>query len=205
MRSNRTACLAIIGGLVSGFLFLGAGCKREASPQVVQDPLGPIRCFQIADSRQLAEQSAVELCTAALSEAPGLCYAGALDRFHELSTQKILQLCNRATSTEPLECYAHLDSLGQLTEDQIIAYCATSCALGPPPPEASHPACLAAATTQTDLSLQSAGELCLLSSSAGPVRCFLAGQDLHKIADSTLVTLCAESRRCQYYNAPPVY
>ena len=210
MRSNRTTCLALYCGLVaSGFLVLGsAGCKHEASAQayeVPQDPLGPINCFRVADSAQLSEQSAVELCTSALTEAPGLCYVGALDRFHSLSTQKILSLCSRTTSTAPLECYDHLQRTGKLTEDQIIAYCQVTCSLGPPPPEASSPACLASAISDTDLSLQSAGELCLRSRSAAPVACFNEGQNLHKVADSTLVQLCAETRRCQYYNAPPVY
>ena len=192
-------CVVVIALLVAG-----AACKRQAVAQVMRDPLGPVQCFEIVDAKQLSEQSGIELCTAALSDAPGRCYAQAVDEFHELSTQKILQLCSRATSTEPVACYARLAATGVLTEDQMIAYCTTTCALGPPPPEASNAACLSEAMSRTNLSLQLAGELCDRAASAGPVQCLLAGQDLHKIADSSLITLCAESRRCQYYNAGQV-
>jgi len=210
MRSNRTTCPSLICGLVaSGFLVLGSsGCRREAEAQVspaIQDPLGPINCFRLVDAAQLSGQSALELCSGALTDAPGRCYVESVDRFHELSTQQIMNLCNRAVSTGPVDCYDHLARTGKLTESQIIGYCTTTCGVGPPPAEASSPACLASAIAYTDLSLQSAGELCLASISTDPVQCFLAGQDLHKVADSSLIQICAQSRRCQYYNAPPVY
>lgn len=212
MRSNRTTCLSLICGLVaSGFLVLGStGCEREASAQgygqrvveVPRDPYGPINCFRIVDAAQLSGQSAAELCTSALTEAPGLCFVEAQDRFHELSTQDIMNLCDRATTLTPVECYGRLRAEHVLTEQQMIDYCRTYCSLGPPPPEASSPACLAEALSQTDLSLQSAGELCLGSRDTYPVACFNEGQTLHKIADSTLWQMCSEQRRCQYYNAP---
>jgi hypothetical protein len=193
---------------VIGFLVGAVACKREASAQVyAQNPLAPVECFRIVDARQLSSDSAIQLCSSALSDAPGQCYVQSLDEFHELTTDQILQLCGGATTTQPVACYARLSASGVLTENQMIDYCRTTCALGPPPPEASNPACLDAALTDTDLSLQLAGELCNRSSSAGPVACFVAGQDLHKIADSKLITLCAEYRNCQsyygtYYGAP---
>lgn len=174
------------------------GCQRDAAAQVPYDPLGPIRCYQLATTAQLSSDQAVGLCAAALTDAPGRCYAVALDQFRELASQKVQQLCRAATSLEPIACYARLDTLGTLTEDQIVSYCTTACSLGPPPAQVSSPACLDAAVRYTNLSLQSAGELCQASRSVGPVQCFLAGDGLNYLADSTLVQLCAESRRCQY-------
>jgi len=211
MRSNRTTCLSLICGLVaSGFLVLGsAGCKHEAEAQgygeVQQDPVGPINCFRIVDAAQLSGQSAAELCTSALTDAPGRCFVDSQDRFHELAEQDSMNLCDRATTTTPVDCYGRLRAEQVLTKDQMIDYCRTYCSLGPPPPEASNPACLADAINYTDLSLQSAAELCLRSRTTYPVTCFNEGQTLHKIADSTLWQMCSEQRRCQYYNAPPVY
>lgn len=184
-------------------LLSGVGCRRDAHAQVTRDPLGPIRCFEIVDARQLAMSGAIQLCAGALSDAPGQCYSEAVDRFHELSDAKVLQLCTGATSTESVRCYAALRARGTYTEDQMIAYCATRCALAPPPPQVSDPACLNQALGRTNLALQSAGQLCLGASSTGPVECFLAGQRFHKLADATLVLMCAESTGCQYYNAPP--
>lgn len=186
------ACLFIVS--------LAAACQREASAQAIRrDPLGPIGCFNIVDDLQLSEDSAVRLCSGAISDAPGHCYAQAIDRFHELSQQKVLDLCARATSTEPAECYGRLAATGELTEDQIIAYCTVFCPIGPPPPESSSPSCLSDAVNLTDLALQSAGELCLGSSSSGPVQCFLAGQNMQQVADTKLIDLCAEVQQCQYY------
>lgn len=146
--------------------------------------------------------SGIQLCAGALSDAPGRCYSESVDRFHELSDAKVLQLCTGATSTEPARCYAALRARGTYTEDQMVTYCATRCAIAPPPPQVSDPACLNQAITRTNLALQAAGQLCLGASSTGPVECFLAGQRIHKLADSTLVFMCAESTGCQYYNAP---
>ncbi len=174
---------------------------HDASAQVRRDSLGPVRCFELVDAAQLAEQSAISLCAGAISEAPGRCYAVGIDEFHELSSQKVQQLCVAATSLEPLECYGRLSTEGVLTEDQIISYCATTCPVSPPPPQSSDPACLQEALDRTDLSLQSAGELCADSSSAGPVACYVAGDAIETLADTQLIQLCAEQVRCQYYNS----
>jgi hypothetical protein len=104
---------------------------------------------------------------------------------------------------QPVDCYARLRARGDVTSEQAVGFCTTLCGLGPPPPEASSADCLNAATRYTTLTLQSATELCAGASSAGPVDCFVAGRDLHTIADSSLVQLCAEQRGCQYYNAEP--
>jgi hypothetical protein len=199
MSSTWTASFSSYGWLAV-LLSAAASCKQEAQAQaqVAYDPLGPIYCYQIADAAQLDIDHAVQLCSAALSDAPGRCYAVSLDRFHELSSQKILQLCRAATSLAPVGCYARLDTLGTLTEDQMVAYCTTACSLGPPPAQVASPACLDAAVRYTNLSLQSAGELCQASRSAGPVQCFMAGLQLQEVAESKLIQLCAEARRCQY-------
>jgi hypothetical protein len=180
---------------------IAAACQSGALAQPADDPIGPIRCYIVADGKQLAGDSAIELCSGALSDAPGQCFAGALDQFHGLSSQQAQELCRGATSLEPLNCYAGLDATHQLTEGQMIEYCATHCGLGPAPAQVSSPACFDIAINRAGLSLQMAGELCLASRSAGPAYCFLDGQNLHGVASSKLVTLCAESRRCQSYNA----
>jgi hypothetical protein len=184
-------------------ILLAAACQGGALAQTTSDPLGPVRCYEIADAAQLAGDSAIQLCAGALSDAPGRCYAGAIDRFHGLSTQEVLQLCHGATSLEPLSCFAHLDATHELTEDQMIEYCTTACPLGPPPSEVASPACLEVAMHRTGLALQSAGELCAASRSAGPAFCYVDGQKLHGVAESKLVALCTEANRCQYYNAAP--
>jgi hypothetical protein len=202
MSCTRTAGFSGSGWLavlvVASAIAAASGCQRDAAAQVPYDPLGPIHCYQLATSAELSSNQAVQLCAAALTDAPGRCYAVAVDQFRELASQKIQQLCHAATSLEPLACYARLDALGTLTEDQIVSYCTTACSLGPPPAQVASSACLDAAVRYTNLSLQSAGELCQASRSAGPVQCYLAGVDLHYLADNTLVQLCAEARRCQY-------
>ena len=181
------------------------GCRQEVAAQSL-DPFAPVRCFRIVDALQLAEDSAIELCAGAENDAPGSCYALATQRFNQLATQKVLTLCGRTTTTEPVACFARLSASGTLTEDQMVQYCATRCPLGPPPPEASHPACLDLALRATELTTQSAAELCSGARSDGPVRCFLEGRTLNKVSDSKLIQLCVELRSCQYYNAtPPAY
>lgn len=202
MSSTRTAsfsCHGWLAVLVSiSALSAAPGCQQDVSAQVPYEPLGPVQCYQLATDAELASDNAVQLCAAALTDAPGRCYAVAIDQFRELASQKILSLCRAATSLEPISCYARLDALGTLTEDQMVDYCTTRCSLGPPPAQVASPACLDAAVRYTNLSLQSAGELCEASRSAGPVQCFIAGDNLHYLAESTLVALCAEARRCQY-------
>ncbi|HTL34780.1 MAG TPA: hypothetical protein VL326_16745 [Kofleriaceae bacterium] len=180
-------------------------CRRSAIAQTTRDPYGPVRCFEIADAKQLSGQSAIQLCAGALSDAPGQCFATGIDNEHELSSQKLLTLCTGATSLEPLACYKRLHDTGKLTEDQVIQYCAPFCPLGPAPPQSSNPDCLAEAMDRTTLALQTAGELCAAASSAGPVYCFLAGLDEHKLSESDLVTLCRERVQCQYVNPPEGY
>jgi hypothetical protein len=201
MMSRRTASLGVIPRLaILVSALAGSACnQREASAQVTVEPLGPIYCFQAASTAQLDDDHAVTLCTNALTDAPGRCYAVAINQFHDLSQQQILQLCFSSTSLQPISCYARLDALGTLTEDQAIAYCATTCSVGPPPPQASNPACLDMAVRYTNLALQTAGELCRRSRDAGPVQCFMAGKDnLHNLSESKLVSMCTQSARCQY-------
>ncbi len=187
------ACLFIVQ--------LAAACQREAGAQgyqVVREPLGPIECFNIVMGQQLSEQSSLELCTGAISDAPGRCYAQALNEFRGMSSQQVQQLCTRATSTEPVSCFRRLAATEDLTIQQMIDYCAVYCPVGPPPPQSSSSVCLADAMEHTDLALQTAGELCLGSSDSGPVRCFIAGQALQRVADSSLVSLCRQRIYCQY-------
>jgi hypothetical protein len=187
---------------VALLLFGCASCRHEVSAQSL-DPIAPVRCFRIVDAVHLAEDSAIELCAGAANDAPGSCYALASQQFGQLGSNKLLTLCAGTTSTEPVACFARLAASGALTEDQMVDYCATRCRLGPPPPEASHPACLDQALRTTSLTSQSAAELCRGARSDGPVQCFVEGRTLQKVSDSKLVELCVEARPCQYYNAPP--
>jgi len=190
--------------VVLAWLVAIAACQREAGAQVVErDPLGPVRCFTLTTDRQLSQQSALELCGGQPTDAPGRCYATGLDRAPGLSSQQIQQLCTVATSLAPLECYLRLDADGILTDQQMLDYCGATCPIGPPPPQSASPACLSAAIESTDLALQTAGELCANSSSAGPVRCYLAADALQTLTETQLVQLCAEQYQCQYsYGGP---
>lgn len=192
-----------LGLACTTWLAAGAACQREAAAQVVDDPLAPIACFEIIDARNIASETALDVCAAATSSAAGQCFAGALDRHHELSSQKIVQLCQRATSLEPLTCYERLAAEQTLTEDQILAYCTTSCPAGPAPAQSSDPACFALALERTTLSDQTIGELCLFSRSPGPAECFLQGQAVTELSDQQLVRLCAQRASCQYVITAP--
>ena len=176
------------------------GCKASAQG-IPDDPLGPVRCFEIVDAKQLASDSAYQLCAGARSDAPGRCYATAIDQLHYFSEQQILQLCANATDLQPLACAQHLDASGELTEDQTVQFCATRCAIGPPPTQVSNAACLSVATNQANLALQTAGELCTGARSAGPAQCFLEGSKINHLASSKLVDMCAESHSCQYVSS----
>lgn len=184
-------------------LVAAAACQRESSAQVASDPLGPVRCYQVAANAGLSEDSAIQLCASALDASPGNCFAAGIARHTELSTQQVQQLCTGTTSTEPVACYERLDAIGTLTESQIIDYCATRCALGPAPAETSSTACVGVALERGNLTHQQAGQLCAGSRSVGPALCYEAGVGLHTISTDKLINLCAETRRCQYVNAAP--
>lgn len=181
-------------------LLFVVGCKASAQG-LPDDPIGPVRCFDIVDAKGLASDSAYQLCAGALSDAPGRCYATGVDQLKMFSEQQILQLCSNATDLQPLACAQQLDASGTVTEQQAIEYCATHCPIGPPPAQVSNAACMSVATSQAGLALQTAGELCLGSRSAGPAECFLAGSKINHLASSKLVAMCAESRSCQYVSS----
>jgi hypothetical protein len=179
---------------------MAAACQGDATAQqAATDPLGPVRCYQTVTAVGLAEDSAVQLCGGAINAAPGQCYATSVARFTELSSQKIQQLCFGTTSMQPVACYANLSALGSLTEDQILSYCATECAAGPPPPQTASPACADVALNRANLSLQQTQALCAGSRSAGPALCYVAGDaNLHMLASDKLISLCADVTHCQY-------
>lgn len=182
---------------------LAAGCQRDAGAQVPDDPLGPIRCFELVEARGLASTTALDLCTGATSSAPGQCFVAATDRHGWLTTLQIVRLCRAATSIEPVQCFERLDAAGTLTSEQILGYCATSCPMGPAPPEASDAGCFAVALERANLSAQMAGELCRNSRSAGPATCFMRGEDETALTESQLVQLCTHMWSCQYINVLP--
>lgn len=191
--------------LAFGVSLSATACQRDAAAQVVaDDPLGPMRCYQIVDAAGLNNNSALGLCSGATSAAPGECYAAADDRLPALTTQQIVRLCQNATSLAPLACYERLEAEGTLTNEQILDYCVTRCPVGPAPPQVSDPACAAAALEQTNLTQSSIGELCSFARSAGPVACYLVGNDTTALTETQLVDLCRQRFGCQYYNLYPV-
>jgi hypothetical protein len=184
-------------------LALAAASCEQSSAQIATDPYGPVRCWVLAWQRGLDEDHAIQLCQGALNAVPGQCYSEAADRLTTLSTQQIMTLCIGTTSLEPLSCFGRLAAMGTMTEDQMINYCATACALGPPPAQTSSAQCQAIAVERANLPHQTAQQLCQNARSAGPALCFLSGRGLHTISDSKLVTLCADYGRCQYVNVTP--
>jgi len=181
-------------------LLFVVGCKASAQA-LPDDPLGPVRCFEILDAAEVASDTAYQMCSGARSDAPGRCYAEGIDHLKTFSQQQILQLCANATDLQPIACAEHLDALGTVTEQQAIDFCGTHCPIGPPPPQVSNAACLSIATDQAGLALKTAGELCLGSRSAGPAECFLAGSKINHLASSKLVIMCADSPSCQYVSS----
>jgi hypothetical protein len=201
--SHRTASRSHRVVLLLGLLVLGQGCQGSATAQPQDDPLGPIRCFEIVSALDLSSQSGLELCAGATSAMPGQCYAYLDAQRPELTDGKRLTLCQGATSMDSVACYERLRAGEELTEDQMIAYCATSCPVGPAPAQTSSPACFENATDRSDLSEQQATDLCVGSRSAGPANCFEVGEDLTELTESQLVGLCRQRYSCQYINGAP--
>lgn len=192
----RTPVFAIsVGAMLGAWL-------ADADAQVLREPLGPLQCFEIADTEGLASTMAIELCAGAISAAPGQCLAIAEDQ-DVLSTLQIVDLCANATSIEPVACFGRLQADWDLTNEQMIEYCGTRCPLGPAPPEVTNASCLIAATENTNLTYTMAEQLCLRAQSTAPVECFVAGEDATELTYDQLVDLCAETRSCQYVNVPP--
>ena len=133
---------------------------------------------------------------------PGECFVAATNRHSDLTTSQMVTLCRGATSFETLVCYETLDADGSLTQDQILNYCATQCALGPAPAQSSSPACVQEGLDRTDLSAQMVGELCIASHSAAPVDCYLRGDSTTQLTTGQLVYLCGQKYSCQYVNYP---
>jgi hypothetical protein len=196
MRSGATLVLLLTT------LVVGVGCQRVAGAQSADPALGPIGCFELV-ADELASTSGLELCTAATSAAPGECYMAATTRRSDLPTGKMITLCRGATSLDPLDCFERLDAGGDLTDDQILGYCAAVCPLGPAPPQYSSAACVSEGLERTNLVDQQVAELCVNSHSASPVDCYLRGERTTQLTDSQLVGLCAQRFSCQYINAPP--
>jgi hypothetical protein len=184
---------------------MAAACQRDASAQQIRtDPLGPIRCWQQVTAAGLTDESAVPLCSGAINGAPGQCYATAARQFTTLSTLQVQELCYGTTTLQPLTCYASLSEGGDLTEDQIIAYCGTQCPAGPAPPQTASPACAHVAMENGNLTIQQTGTLCASARSAGPALCFIEGTKLHVLSSQQLIDLCVDQLHCQYPGSPGV-
>ncbi len=155
-------------------VLMAAACQREAAAQA-SDPLGPVQCFQAvtAIGISLAESDAITLCGGAINAAPAQCFVAATTRTG-LSEQQTEQLCYRTTTLEPLACYANLAATNQFTEQQMIEFCGSQCAAGPPPP-------------------QSFG-----ARSAGPGYCFIAAERSSTLSGDQVINLCADTTHCQY-------
>ena len=181
-------------------LLMAAGCQREAAAQqAASNPLGPVQCFQAvtAIGVSLAESDAITLCGGAINASPAQCFVTATAQTG-LSQQQSEQLCYRTTTLEPLACYANLAASNQFTEQQMIDFCASQCAAGPPPPQTSNAACVDVAINRAGLSLQKAGQLCFGARSAGPGYCFVDGERTSTLSGDQLINLCADTTHCQY-------
>lgn len=180
-------------------MLLAAACQREAAAQQApSDPLGPVYCFQAvtAIGVSLAESDAITLCGGAINAGPAQCFIGAAQ--FDLSEQQREQLCYRTTSTQPVGCVANLAATNQFTDQQMIDFCSSQCAAGPPPPQTSNAGCVDVAINRAGLSLQKAGQLCFGARSAGPGYCFIAGGNTSSLSGDQLIDLCADTTHCQY-------
>jgi len=181
--------VAVIGGVYF--------VAREARAQQ-QDPTAPLACYEAATDEGLVSLSAKQLSLGASSIAPAQCYDIASDQLGFVDPNAV-RLCQAATSTDPAACAAQLDAQTTLEEPAVVAYCA---ALAWPlvvSPSAGSPACIQAALDQTQLSDPQAAQLCTGSSSAGPVQCYLQGEDALVVSDDDLIDLCTQ------YVIAPIY
>ena len=82
-----------------------------------------LACFeQVREGALLDEQSALRLCSGALSDAPAACYKLAREKTFLTSTGA-LQLCQCAPSTAPVDCYIQADQQTFLEDYQILQLC----------------------------------------------------------------------------------
>jgi hypothetical protein len=177
---------------------MAAACQRDAAAQSRADPYGPIRCFQQTTQAGLTDESTVAFCSGAINSAPGQCYASATNQFTDLSSLQIQELCAGTTNLQPLTCYGSLSQRNELTQEQILSYCAVQCPAGPPPPQTQNPACAHVALESANLTIQQTQALCAGARSAGPALCFMEGLNLHVLSSTQLLDLCAETVHCQY-------
>ena len=155
------------------------------------DPLGPVRCYEIADDEGLEHTKAVDLCIGAVGDAPGRCYAEADDQT-DLADLQIVQLCRLATSSDPVRCVLELDDEEELTNDAIANYCAANTWATTAPPNAGSPVCVRAGLADTRLADREVLNLCRGSQTDAPVRCFQIADDELAISDLDIVRLCTQ-------------
>ncbi|MGN6104531.1 MAG: hypothetical protein ACTHU0_05450 [Kofleriaceae bacterium] len=198
---NRARAAAPLGALVALVALVWASSRQagaqQPGAQAYDDPLSPIRCFQIADDANLASLSAVELCTGATSEAPARCFTEAQQRTN-LSDQQAQALCTLATSTAPVDCWERLDQENTLANEQLVSYCRTSCPYGPSPPQSSDPGCLADALTIPTITWQQATALCTGARSTAPAQCYRTAEAEIWLPVEQQIALCAPPVGCQY-------
>lgn len=100
-----------------------AACAKATDAQVVErDPVGPIRCYLVADSAGLTSSWAQLLCAGAPSDAPARCFQAA-DAGNQLSESQSIALCYGATSTAPADCAKQRAAENRLSNQSIINEC----------------------------------------------------------------------------------
>lgn len=145
------------------FLLAGVAACAKADAQAPEaDPIGPVRCYVLADRAGLTNSSAQQLCAGAQSDAPARCFQMA-DDANQLSESQAMTLCYGATSTIPAECARGLAIDNRLANQTIINQCS---ARGAGIVRSADVAtCMAQGRASTGLSDYQLGELCAPGSS----------------------------------------
>lgn len=140
-------------------LTLGAAACAKADAQAVQqaDPLGPIRCYVVADRAGLTNSSAQQLCAGAQSDAPARCFQAA-DAGNQLSESQAMTLCYGATSDAPAQCAAQLALDNRSANQTIVNQCSARGA--GIVRSADVPACVAQGRASIRLTEYELSELC---------------------------------------------
>lgn len=154
MKTLASACFLLAAAIAGSACSKAAEAQAEPAPEA--DPVGPIRCYTVAEGR-LASLTARQLCAGAQSDAPARCFAQ-VEAANQLSQSQALALCYGATSTEPAACAAQAAADGKLANQTIVQSCAAGG--GAVKTSADVPACIAEGRSALRLSDFELTELC---------------------------------------------
>ena len=153
--------------------------------------LGPVRCYvAAAETLNLEQLKAKQLCTGATSAAPARCFDEATDRVLGMTDLQAVRLCQTATSPAPALCAERLDDTTDLGTSAVVTYCAALRWSLLPAGSGGSPACVEAALDRTLLTDREAARLCAGSATTAPVACYELGDDETTLSDADIVDLC---------------